>query len=130
MSLLDADSNEVGAFRRGLFEGFPFVIVERRAAVNKEFFRRRAMLALECFEHLGNQALRFFWLKMEFKVAGFPRAVRAPKHHGVTFVKEHLRRATGVFPWVVGNHLEHESDITNARPDVGEFPRWLRLRFV
>ena len=45
MSLLDADADDVGFGWRGLFEGIPFFIVEGRAPVNEELFRRLAVLA-------------------------------------------------------------------------------------
>ncbi len=67
---------------------------------------------------------------MEFKVAGFPRAVRASEDDGVPLIQEHLRRAAGVFSWVVRDHLEDKADVANARPDVGQLPRRFRLRLV
>src|SRR5438445_10482526 len=106
MSFFDTDSYDICAARRGLLEGIPFLLVERRAPVNKELFRRFAVLILECFEHLGNQFFRFGCLEVELEITGFPRAIRAPEDDSVPLIKKHLPRATGVRPCVVRYHLE------------------------
>jgi hypothetical protein len=54
MRFLDSDSYEVRAFRSGLLEGIPFIVVERRPTVNEELFGRLAVLFLEGVEHLSN----------------------------------------------------------------------------
>ena len=67
---------------------------------------------------------------MELEIAGFPGAIRAPEDHGVSFIEKHLSCATSMLPWVIRDHLEDKSDVTNARPYVGQLPRWFWLCFV
>ena len=69
MSPLDTHTDDVGFGWRGLLEGIPFFIVERRFAMNKELLRRFAVLAFECFEYLGNQSFRFGCFEVELEVA-------------------------------------------------------------
>ena len=88
------------------------------------------MLFFECVEYLGNEAACFRRFEVEFEVAGFPGAVRAPEDHGVSFIEKHLGGAAGVFFRVVRDHLEDKPDVANARPDMRELPRRFRLGLV